>query len=167
MALRDDIARRLAKKQQEIAGLESQIAELTQQLGMVKAYAQAMDEMLKLADRELILGSQPAEQPSLRKNSQPAKAYKALKAAGHPLHIVRLLEALGRPVNRTNRSTMSSALAAYYRKREIFTRPAPNTFGLVEWGELVNSNFTDSGSEGATNEGDVAPDDAPLMRLAR
>lgn len=30
--------------------------------------------------------------------------------------------------------SLASSLAAYVRKGEIFTRPAPNTFGLVELG---------------------------------
>ncbi|MBY0494829.1 MAG: hypothetical protein K2Y23_11495 [Cyanobacteria bacterium] len=68
------------------------------------------------------------------------QAYEAIKRAGHALHVNVLLPAIGRPVNRAERSAISGTLAAYVRKGDVFTRPAPNTFGLVEFADQPSSN---------------------------
>jgi hypothetical protein len=61
-----------------------------------------------------------------------AGAYDAIKMAGRPLHVTDLLAAMGRQPTRGERSAVSGTLAAYVRRGEVFTRPAPNTFGLLE-----------------------------------
>ena len=61
-------------------------------------------------------------------------AYDALKKAGKPLHVNVLLPAIGRGITRADKSAISGTLAAYVRKGDVFTRPAPNTFGLAEFG---------------------------------
>ena len=58
---------------------------------------------------------------------------KRSKPSGKPLHISDLLVALGKETDHDNRAALSGSLSAYVRKHEIFTRPAPNTFGLVEF----------------------------------
>jgi hypothetical protein len=49
-----------------------------------------------------------------------------------------------------NRSALSGSIAAYVRKGEIFTRPAPNTFGLLELGNSVELplNFGEENANG-------------------
>ena len=60
-----------------------------------------------------------------------------LKKKGHPCHIKDILIALGKESTINNIRSMSSQLNNYVRKDEIFTRPVPNTYGLIE---LDNEN---------------------------
>ena len=62
------------------------------------------------------------------------KARVAILTTSAPMHINALTEAIGGDSSREGRVSLASSLAAYVRKGEIFTLPAPNTFGLVELG---------------------------------
>ena len=125
MAIRRDIQRKIDKKRQEIADLEAQT-------NAAKSYIQAMEDALKLLPREG--ANEGGATKFLRPGSNLAKARAAIKQAGRPMHVNELLEALGKPSTRMNRSGLSGSMAAYVRRDEIFTRPAQNTFGLVELG---------------------------------
>jgi hypothetical protein len=126
MGLREDLQKKIERKKQEISDLEGQIKE-------AKSYVQALEDTLKMLPRE---GANDGSAAAfLRPHSALAKARDAIRKAGRPLHITELLQAVGKPVNRTNRSGLSGSIGAYYRRGEIFTRPAPNTYGLVELGQ--------------------------------
>jgi hypothetical protein len=84
---------------------------------------------------------------ALRPGSGMAKVREFILEKGRPGHVTELLEALGRPATREARASLSGSLAAYVRKGEIFTRPSPNTFGLIELGH--------------DNEDDAGPDNEP------
>lgn len=92
------------------------------------AYITALEDTLKLLPRDA------PENPALtlRPDTAVAKARNIILEAGKPLHINEILTKLGRSVNRNNRAALSGSLAAYVRKQEVFTRPAPNTFSLIE-----------------------------------
>lgn len=122
MALRDDLARRIEKKQEEIFSLEMQMRE-------ARSYLQALEDMVKILPRE---GAKEPAEAILRPNSTIGKAREAILSAGRPLHIQDILAAVGKPSTREARAALSGSLASYVRRSEIFTRPAPNTFGLVE-----------------------------------
>jgi hypothetical protein len=68
----------------------------------------------------------------LRPGTALAKAREAIKKAGHPLHVSEILKALGKPPDKKNRISLGGSLSGYVRKGEVFTRSAPNTFGLIE-----------------------------------
>src|SRR5687767_8758672 len=122
MGLREEFLKRIEKKQQEIMELGLQIREAT-------AYVQALQDTLRLLPKD---ASQP--QQALRPGTGVAKAREAIKKAGKPMHISDILKAIGFPVDKSHRLSLSGSLAGYVRREEIFTRPAPNTFGLVELG---------------------------------
>ena len=128
MALTDDIARRIERKRQEVAALEQQIV-------AAKAYLQAMDEALKMAERTSAPATVRESSSGLRKGSYPAKAYTVLKRQGRPMYVVALLEGMGETVTADNKRSLASSLSAYARKKDVFTRPEPNTFGLSEFGD--------------------------------
>ena len=123
MGFREDLFRRIEKKRSEISALEADL--LT-----AKTYLQALEENYKLAGKG-VPSAEPSV-PTFRAGTLLAAAYSAIKQAGRPMHVNDLLPAMGRAVNRAERSAVSGTLAAYVRKGEVFTRPAPNTFGLVE-----------------------------------
>ncbi len=134
MTLRDELLKRIERKQAEIAELEIQIRE-------AKAYLQGLQDMLRFLPKEhSALGD---TDQSLRPDSAVAKARDAIKAAGKPLHISSILKALNRPVDADNRHAVSGSISAYVRKGMIFTRPAPNTFGLLELGEPTSEEAND------------------------
>lgn len=122
MGLREDFQKRIDKKQQEITDLELKIKE-------AKAYVQALLDTIKILPKTQD-GSSPGSQ--LRPGTALAMARDAIKAAGKPLHVNEILRSIGKPESKGNKVSLSGSLAGYVRRGEIFTRPAPNTFGLLE-----------------------------------
>lgn len=113
---------RIKRKQAEIQDLENQARE-------GRAYVQALYDVLKMMPRDTQSAS---GSEILRPGSAAAKARDLILAAGAPVHVSDLLKQMGKEVSRETRSSLSGTLAAYVRKGEIFTRPGPNLFGLVE-----------------------------------
>ena len=131
MALRDEIQKKIERKQQEIVDLERGFEV---QIASARAYIQALLDLLKTLPRDGE-GSNPEQ--VLRQNSIMARAREAILGAGRPLHINEILRALGRPLDSPNKVSVAGSLANYVRKGEIFSRPAPNTFGLLELGHTA------------------------------
>jgi hypothetical protein len=102
---------RLRKKLKEIQHLESSLRE-------AKGYACALRELL---------GLEPTNEKSMVDQARDIILQK-----GHAVHITELLEAMGREVTRENRVSLTSALSAYLRRGDIFTKAGPNRFGLYE-----------------------------------
>jgi len=146
MGLRNDLERKIERKRQEIKELEFKIRE-------AQAYISAHQETLKMLSRE---GSGLLAERNLRVGSSIAKARDAIKKAGKPLHIADLLKALGRPNDKKNRLSLSGSLAHYVRKGEIFSRPAPNTFGLTEFEHTGGDGEDDDGEDSETVSGNAA-----------
>jgi hypothetical protein len=124
MTERKKIEDRLRKKEQEIGTFEDKIK-------ATKVYIQALRDILKMLDNEDD-GSSP--ESVLRSGSAVDQARQVILERGTPVHINELLEALGKEVTRESKASLTSSLAAYVRRSEIFTRPAPSTFGLAELG---------------------------------
>jgi hypothetical protein len=70
----------------------------------------------------------------LRPGSGVAQARSVILTKGEPVHINDILAGLGKEPTRENRASLTSSIAAYVRRGEVFTRSAPNTFGLMELG---------------------------------
>jgi 1,2-phenylacetyl-CoA epoxidase PaaB subunit len=125
MTERDRIKERLKKKEIEIQVLE-------EKLRSARIYAQALHDVIKMMEEE----DHPhqAADSVLRPGSAVAQAREVILRRGEPVHINDLLAALGREMTRESRASLTSSIAAYVRRQDIFTRPAPNTFGLIELG---------------------------------
>ena len=132
MEERRKIEERLHKKEQEIANLE-------ERLRATRIYVTALQDILKMLDVEGGAGT------ALKAGSTVAKAREAILKTGKPLHVTELLVALGRDASRESRASITSSLAAYVRRGELFTRPAPNTFGLSELGHTTINVGEDEG----------------------
>lgn len=132
---RKKIEDRLRKKEAEIASLEEQVK-------AAKVYIQALQDVLKM------LPKAPDVTSSLRPGSTIALARNIILRQQAPIHITALLEALGKQDTRENKSSLTSSLAAYVRRGEIFSRPAPNTFGLIELGHDTQDEGSDEPPEG-------------------
>lgn len=129
------IADRLAKKRQEIAALE-------EKLRSAKIYLQALEDITKAFG-----ASEETARPDsvLKSGSAVSQARDAILKAGKSLHIADIVAAIGREDTRDVRGSVGSALSAYVRRGEIFTRPAPNTFGLIELGHESAADANDAG----------------------
>lgn len=127
MGLREDLLKRIEKKQAEIEYLRRDYEDRMREAG---AYLQALQDTLKIVPKT---GDQNAPEITLRHGSNVAKARDAIKAVGRPLHISEILRALDfSPSDKKQKLALSGSIAAYVRQQKIFTRPSPNTFGLVE-----------------------------------
>lgn len=118
MNTRDQFQKLLDRKQQELKDLELQIEK-------VRAYIQAIQDSMKFLPKQ-----NGQTQVILRPGSALARAQEILRNAAKPLHISEILKALNEKPDK--RVSLSGSLSAYVRNGQIFTRPAPNTFGLIE-----------------------------------
>lgn len=127
---RKAIHEKLKKKEQEIQMLE-------EKLRSARIYVQALQDVLKLVHPD----SPPdTGESAMKSGSAVAKAREIILQRGKPIHINDLIEAMGKQVTRESRASLTSSIAAYVRRGDIFTRPAPNTFGLVELGHTASSD---------------------------
>lgn len=131
MYLRKEFGKRIEKKREEIASLEKQLAE-------AKSYLLALEDSMRLVSKvgETDAGSALA----LRPGSDLAKAREYLQHVGKPEHVNKIVVGIGKELNKGNRLSLGGSLSGYVRKGLIFTRPAPNTFGLVEFEEKNGGN---------------------------
>lgn len=116
---------RVRKKRTEIVQIE-------EKLKAAKVYISALTDVLKMLEGD---GDPPETADSkLRPGSAMAQARDIILARGEPVHLDELLEAMGKEATREGKASLAGSIAAYVRRDEIFTRPAPNTFGLIELG---------------------------------
>ena len=155
MSERKLIEDRLRKKEQEVRSYEDRIRE-------AKIYVQALRDILKMMDRAVEVEASP--DTTLKTGSMIAQARAAIIKKRAPIHVDDLLEALGKEVNRENKASLAGSIAAYVRRNEIFTRPAPSTFGLVELGHETVEDEADEPppSFGSTPAPDDADDDEEI-----
>jgi len=126
MSDRAIIAEQLKRKMIELHTLEEKTK-------AARIYVKALEDVMKAIDRGEPDTSESPE-GGLRRGSLVAQARDVILSKGEPIHIDDLLTALGREVTRESKASLAGSLAAYVRKTEIFSRPAPSTFGLLELG---------------------------------
>jgi hypothetical protein len=126
MGARENLQRLADQKQQEIRELEAQ-------LERSKIYLQAIQDSIRALPREVPTNGSGAD-VDLRPGTILAKARDAIRAEGKPLHLNELLARMERPSDKQSRVSLAGSIGWYVRKGQIFTRPAPNTFGLIEMG---------------------------------
>ena len=72
---------------------------------------------------------------AVRSGSQAERVIRVLSDAGEPTHIDEIMARMGVECTAAAKNSLVSSLSRYVRQRQIFTRPAPGTFGLIEWEE--------------------------------
>ncbi len=126
MSVREKLEDRIKKKEQEIRDYESKISE-------AKAYIQALQDTIRLLPKDE--GSAISAESKLRTGSAVYKAMIFLKKVGKPMHINEILKGIGKTTSKNDRISLSSSISWYVRRKEVFSRPAPNTFGLISMEE--------------------------------
>ena len=127
MGARDNLQKLLERKAAEVESLECALRD-------ARIYLQAIRDSIKALPKESV-SADIVEYKSLRPGTDMAKTQELIKTAGRPLHITEILEGLGKPLSKSNRVSLSGSLAGYARAHRIFSKPAPNTFGLMEMSE--------------------------------
>ena len=135
MGLSQEIQRRIRNKESEIASIEKQLLDLRVKLEAGKAYIQGLQDILPKAERESEAMGGVKSSSDLRPGTLLAQARDALLASGKPLHIGDLLIAMGKENTQKNRLSLGGSLARSVRENVVFSRPAPNTFGLLAQAE--------------------------------
>jgi hypothetical protein len=133
MGLREDLLRKIERKQAEMADAERQWERLR---AGTEAYIQALQDTIKVLPRD---SSEVKPEHILRAGGALARVRDLILLHGKPQHASDILRALGKPIEKKSRASLTSALGAYVRRGEIFVRTAPNTFGLIELGHTATS----------------------------
>jgi len=123
MGARESLQKLVDRKAGEIGRLEQQIRD-------AKVYIQAIQDSLRLLPKEPN-GSPVARE--LRPGTALAKVQEFLRVVNCPQHIDQILSALDKPKTKPNRVSLIGSLSGYVRDGRIFTKTAPNTFGLLEF----------------------------------
>lgn len=123
MGLKSKFEEKIKKKEAEIAEYETRIRE-------ARAYLQALQDSMKLLPKEASNTNYSAS--TLRPGSNVHKTCEYLKKLGKPAHINEILKMLGKDANKVEKVNLASTLGSYVRKKDIFSRTAPNTFSLIE-----------------------------------
>lgn len=124
MGAKDNLQRLYDRKQEELTDLEDKAKDL-------RIYLQAIQDSLKVLPKEI--GTSSKEPFDLRPNTAVSATRDVLRKRGEPLHISEILKALGKAGDKKERLSLGGSLSGYVRNNQIFTRPAPNTFGLTEF----------------------------------
>ncbi len=124
MGIRENFLKLIDKKQQEIEQHELQIRE-------ARAYIQALQDSMKFLPRDA--ANAATADHSLRPDSTLAKARDAIRIAGTALPIADILKAVGKPLDKKNRVSLAGTMSSYVRAGKVFTKTAPNTFGMIEF----------------------------------
>jgi|ERR1035438_9462688 hypothetical protein len=127
MGAREEIQKRIEKKRAEISTLTTQIRE-------AQVYIQALEDTLKMLPKDVQNDEFNGAQADLRPGSRVARAYDFIRQTGCPQQVLDILKGIGEEQTLPNRAALSGSIGAYVRNGRIFTRPAPNTFGLLEFG---------------------------------
>ncbi len=150
MQIHNRLEKQIQKKNHEIQELKSESLEIEMKIREAEAYISGIEDTLKLIPK-----GEDAQNASatVRPGSDIEKARDALRKDGTAMYIEAILEAVGKEVTKKNRQALAGQLSHNYRLGRIFTRPKPNTFGLIEWD--LNTKTLPEKEESTKSEEDV------------
>jgi hypothetical protein len=161
MSARTDIEKRIEKEKAKINDLKSQIEKN-------ESFILGLQEALKMLPKEKEAQNGQAKTnkdnttTSFRVGSDVEKAYNLLRGTGKSMHISEILIGIGKEDTKINRLSLSSSLSRHVRKNDLFKRPLPNSFALIETPDIENPSLDLPPNFGAEEVKDVEPDDIPL-----
>lgn len=133
MNVKEKIEKQVAKKREEVAQLESQMAELQAKITELNGIITGFEEAIQLFPKELTRSDFDKDVASIRKGSDVEKAFLLIRGKGEAMRIEDIVAAIGKENTKKTRQALGGQLSYNYREGRIFTRPAPNTFGLLVW----------------------------------
>lgn len=145
--MRDKILLRIKRKKAEIESLRDQIGRIQGEIKQHESYLQALEDTLRLVDKNVVPGDETRSDVSLKEGSDLAKVRDVLKAAGHPLHIKEIMHKMGIPFSAKTRASLVGSIGQYARKGRVFVRAGKNIFGLLEMMKLGDAEPDSEDSE--------------------
>ncbi|HWG69582.1 MAG TPA: HTH domain-containing protein [Steroidobacteraceae bacterium] len=143
MGLAQEILKRIKNKEAEVARLEAELQEIQSTIREARSYIQGLRDILPKAEKD----DTGPDLGDFRPGTMPANVKAILEKEGKPLHINEIVQKLGRENTKQNRLSVVGTLARCVREKMSFTRPAPNTFGLISWkaetSEVVDDQIPD------------------------
>jgi len=124
-----ELEREIEKKRAEIRNLQEQVRNLHTKIKEADSYILGIQRAIKILPVDVI---ERVQEKTLRHGSDAAKSRDALQAAGKPLHVIEILNAIGKPNTKPNRISLSGSLAHYSNAGQIFKKTAPRTFTLID-----------------------------------
>ncbi len=165
--IKSELERRLKKKRAEVAALDEEIAQHEDGIRDCqdeKSTAQATIDELQSLYNLIPTADVNGSQPTFRQNSDGFLVHQILVEAGKPLYIDEILNELERGANPDSRASLAGQLGGYVRKGQVFTRPAPNTFGLREW--EVNGHKKEPAGLSLANESEESEKEVEPVALS-
>lgn len=143
MGLLTDLNKRIEKKQDERWELQRDLDRMHAKAFALDAVIEELESFAKVVAKEEAGadGATGAADIKLRPGSDVYNAREALRKLGKPSELGQLLATMGKHDTKEIRRSVSSQMAWYARKNQIFTRPEPGFWGLYEW-EQTSMNFT-------------------------
>ncbi len=130
MGLQSEIEKKIEKKNQEIAGLESQIRES-------RAFVLGLQEALRSVQKDSGKSISMPRAKQFRPDSDMAKSHEFIRQMGKPQHINDIVvHGLKKPGTKSNLKSVAGALNNYAREGRVFKRTDTNTFSLLEFDAL-------------------------------
>ena len=114
--------------------IDDAIQRLQEELNILKR-AKAIIKAKGLASHHEALSSKGIGKgrADIKPDSDAGQAWAVLREAGTPLHVTDILKAIEKKKGKAPvRASLVSALARYSKKKRVFYRARPNTFGLLE-----------------------------------
>ena len=133
----ETIRKMIAAERQEIAGIRE---ELRRKTGFLHALEAALATLVDSSDWST--ASPKRRMPQI--TGRIARIVDFLRQVKEPQHLDTLIEVLGETVNREIQTSFRAQLGKYVNKHHLLYRPAPNMFGLIEWGEDMEENQPES-----------------------
>lgn len=135
MSLLTDLNKRIEKKQDERWQVQMELDRLHAQAHALDAVIAELESFAKVVAKEESASPTPGTEKKLRAGSDVYKAREALRKLGKPSEIHDILITAGKPDNKDTRRSVTSQMAWYARKDQIFTRPEAGLWGLHEWAQ--------------------------------
>jgi len=89
------------------------------------------------------LAAKPQKTGSIIKaKSSVGRARAILRKVGEPLHLDDIFSRINKGRKKVKRSTLVGNLSRYVKMGVVFSRTAPNTFGLLEWQKVAGEKET-------------------------
>lgn len=117
------------KLEDKIKRKEQEIQDYLTKINEAKSYIQAIQEAIKLIPKNV---TDESSESKIRPGSTIGKTLALLKKAGKPMHMDEILVAIGKTNSKKDKMALGGSLGWYVRRHEVFTRTAPNTFGLID-----------------------------------
>ncbi len=122
MSYRKELEKKIERKLSEISDWEHSIDE-------ARAFVDGLREALKMCPPD---DDQPVSD-TLRPGSDMEKVRNILRVFGVPAPIDSIVKQMGKNYTDSMKAGLAGSLSSYAKKRKVFTKTAPKTFGLIEF----------------------------------